>query len=124
MNNRRINKIIAIKGKRIASIDISKEAISSKIENTKFPKPTVTVDKKPLIKAVETCIKAGTKPPAITDILHFNIGGKPSTKEDIITIPEMIAIGVAIKSRALSIHGIKYAEISSKVATNKINNDV
>jgi len=113
-------KMIAKTGKIIDTNDIKMEVPVSTVDITGFPiPPVVTVDVS--LAALEVpAIAAAVPPPAMMANAQVISGLKSATVDNIIMVPAKAANGTAILSNKLSTYGIKYAKISTMVATPNI----
>ena len=107
-------------GRKIEIIDITIEVPVSKTETTGFPiPPVVTVDVKRVALDVPATA-AAVPPPAIIAKDQVITGLKSATVDSIIAVPASAAKGTAMLSNKLSMYGMKYAKISTNVATPSV----
>lgn len=96
-------KIMAITGKNIETVDITRDVPVSKLETIGFPKPpVVAVDAKRVVLEVPA-MAAAVPPPAIIANDQVTTGLKSATVDIITAVPASAANGTAILSNKLSI---------------------
>ena len=81
--------------------------------------PVVAVDAKRVAPELPA-MAAAVPPPAIMAKAQVIAGLKSATVETITAVPAIVANGMAMESRILSIYGIKYPKISTSVATPNV----
>jgi len=101
-----ITKMTANIGKKIETIDITIEVPVSIVETTEFPIPAVDTVEPNLVALAELFIVAAVPPPAMIAKAHVITGLKSATVETITAVPAIVAKGIAIVSKALSIIGM------------------
>lgn len=97
-----------------AAVPVSTVAI------TGFAKPPVVAVDANLPVAPAPLIAVAVPPPAIIAKDHVITGSKSATVDTITAVPAIAAKGIAKLSSKLSTHGIKYAKISTTVATPNV----
>lgn len=102
--------------------DIIKAVPVSTVETIGLPIPPVVTVEVNLAALEVPDIAAAVPPPAMIASAQVISGLKFTTVDNIITVPANAANGTAILSNKLSIYGMKYANISTKVATPKMIN--
>ncbi len=107
-------------GIKIDTTDITTDVPVSKVEITGFATPAVVAVDANLVVPDVPAMAAAVPPPAIIAKDQVITGSKSATVESITIVPAIPAKGTAILSNKLSIYGIKYATISTKVATPKV----
>ncbi len=107
-------------GANIEAVDTTTAVPVSTVDTTGFAKPPVVAVDVNLPVAFAPFIAAAVPPPAIIANDHVITGSRFATVETITAVPAIAANGIAILSKALSTHGIKYANTSATVATPKV----
>lgn len=115
-------RTIAIKGKKIEKADITTAVPVSTVETIGLATPPVVAVDVNLVDPEALDIAVAVPPPAIIANDHVTSGFKSATVESITAVPAIAAKGIAILSSKLSTYGIKYANISTRVATPKAIN--
>ena len=105
---------------KIAKTDITIDVPVSTVEITGFAIPAVDAVDANRVVLVEPFIAAAVPPPAIIANAHVIVGSKSLTVATITAVPAIAAKGTATVSNKLSKKGMKYANISTIVATPKI----
>lgn len=111
-------------GRKTEIIDVIKAAPVSIVETTGLATPAVVVVDASLVAPDVPEITAAVPPPAMIANAQVISGLKLATVDTITAVPATAAKGTATESSRLSTNGIKYAKISTKVATPKITNAV
>lgn len=107
-------------GKNIDKILITTDVPVSTVASTGFAIPPVVAVDVSLVAADDVCMAAAVPPPAIIANAQVVVGSNPAMVDTITAVPAMVANGMAIESKILSNQGIKYAKISTTVATPSI----
>ena len=117
-----MNKIIQTKtaariGANIeATVTMAAVPVST-VATTGFANPPVVAVEANLPVAPAPFMAVAVPPPAIIAKDQVTIGSKLATVDTITAVPAIAAKGTATLSKRLSTHGIKYAKISTNVAT-------
>ncbi len=120
MTNKKITRIKARTGKNNDTIDIMIDVPVSTVDTTGLPTPpVVAVDANRVTLDVPDII-AAVPPPAIIARVHVISGLKSTIVDNITMVPAKAANATAMLSNKLSMKGIKYATISTSVATPKM----
>ena len=98
--------MIANIGKNIETIDITMENPVSIEETTGFPNPAVETVEPNRVTLAELFTAAAVPPPAIIAKAQVINGLKSASVDTITAVPAMVANGIAIVSKRLSITGI------------------
>lgn len=98
--------MIANIGKNIETIAITIEVPVSIVETIGFPIPAVDTVEPNLVALAELFIAVAVPTPAIIANAQVTTGLKSATVETITAVPAMVAKGIAIVSKALSIMGM------------------
>ena len=101
-----ITKMIASIGIKIDTIDMTIEVPVSIVETIGFPIPAVETVEPNLVALAELFMAAAVPPPAIIAKAQVITGLKSATVDTITAVPAIVAKGIAIVSRALSIMGM------------------
>ena len=120
MTNMMITKTAAINGKKMEAVETIAAIPVSTVETTGLAIPPVVAVEVNLPAALAPLIAEAVPPPAIMAKDQVTTGSKSAMVETITAVPAIAANGSEMLSNALSTHGIKYANISTKVATPKV----
>jgi len=115
-----ITKITATTGKKMDAVETTAAVPVSKVETMGFAIPPVVAVDVSLPAAFAPFIAEAVPPPAIMAKDQVTTGSKLATVDTITAVPAMAARGKDIVSKALSTHGMKYANTSITVATPKV----
>lgn len=107
-------------GRKIARIDMEREIPVSAVDITGFPMPAVPTDDVALAAPIVVLMAAAVPPPAMMANTQVITGSKSVMVETIINVPAIVANGMAIVSNRLSINGMKYPKISTRVAAPNV----
>ncbi len=99
-------KIKATSGKKIDTIAITIEVPVSIVETRGLPSPAVESDDVNRVALEVPLMIAAVPPPAIMAKAQVTTGLKSETVETITAVPAIVAKGIAIVSKRLSIKGI------------------
>ena len=101
-----ITKMMANIGKKIETIDITIEVPVSIVETIGFPKPAVETVEPNLVALAVLFIAAAVPPPAMIAKAQVITGLKSATVDTITAVPAIVAKGIAMVSKALSMMGM------------------
>ncbi len=107
----------AIGGTKIDAVETATAVPVSTVATTGLAIPPVVAVDVNLPAAFAPFIAVAVPPPAMIAKDHVTTGSRFATVDTTTAVPAMAASGTAILSNALSTHGMKYAKISTKVAT-------
>ncbi len=114
-----MTKMAAMGGTNIEAVETATAVPVSMVDTTGFATPPVVAVEVILPAALAPLIAVAVPPPAIMANDHVTTGSKLATVDTITAVPAIAARGTAKLSKALSTHGIKYAKISTIMATPK-----
>jgi hypothetical protein len=112
--------IAASMGRKIEMTDMTIEVPVSMVETKGFAIPPVVAVEANRVVLELPATAAAVPPPAIIAKDQVTTGLKSAIVESMMAVPAKAASGTAILSNKLSIYGIKYATISTKVAAPKV----
>lgn len=112
----------AMGGANMEAVETATAAPVSTVETTGLATPPVVAVEVILPAALAPLMAVAVPPPAMMAKVQVVIGSKLATVDTITAVPAIPAKGTAKLSKALSTHGMKYAKISTKVATPKVIN--
>lgn len=115
-----MTNIAAIGGTSIDAVETATAVPVSTTDTTGLAKPPVVVEEVNLPAALAPLIIVAVPPPAIMAKAQVVTGSKPATDDTIAAVPAIPAKGIATLSKRLSTQGIKYAKISTNMATPKV----
>ncbi len=115
-----ITRIAAMGGAKIEAVETATAVPVSKVDTIGLATPPVVVVDAILPAALAPFIAVAVPPPAIIAKDQVTTGSKLATVDTITAVPAIPAKGTAKLSKTLSTHGIKYANISTSVATPKV----
>lgn len=96
----------ATTGKSMAITESEVAIMFSTLETRLFPKPAVDTVDVNLVAPDELLMSDAVPPPAIMAKVQVKTGFKSVTVDTIISVPAMVANGMAIESKALSTTGM------------------
>ncbi len=91
---------------KIATIAITREVPVSSVVTTGLAKPDVDTVEPKRVTLAELFIAVAVPPPAISAKAHVITGLKSATVDTITAVPAIVAKGIAILSKRLSITGM------------------
>jgi len=101
-----INNIATNAGASRAAIEVKVEAANSMVAKIGLPRPPVAAVEPVRPTTVAVWTAAAAPPPAIAAKVHLSSGLLPVNTAAVITVPAMIAAGVAMVSNRWSTQGI------------------
>lgn len=115
-----MTKIAARMGMKIDAVVTTIAVPVSTVETIGLPSPPVVAVDAIRLVAPAPFIAVAVPPPAIMAKDQVTKGSKLATVDTITAVPAIAAKGTAKLSKRLSTQGIKYAKISTRVATPKV----